>query len=115
MQTLVPREGADGGEGTESKTTEESSKKDVLDLRTTDAAPVEAVFDALEARPRETDLLVVAAAAPVPLYDRLDEREWSYEAVRAEADEWRIRITADGDGRSGERLRRPRRRGHEPR
>jgi uncharacterized protein (DUF2249 family) len=111
MQALTPR--TETGEGSDSNSATIADRggetSDVVDLRERKDGPVEAVFDALEARSEGEALLVVASAAPVPLYDRLDERGWSYEAVRAEADEWRIRITADGDGRSGERLRRPRR------
>lgn len=91
----------------------DSEATEVVDLRERENRPVEAVFDALDDHPAGEGLIVIASAAPVPLYDRLDERGWSYEAVRSEADEWRIRITPDGDGRSGERLRRPRRRRHE--
>ncbi|MFW5963673.1 MAG: DUF2249 domain-containing protein [Natronomonas sp.] len=85
----------------------------VVDLREGDDRPVDAVFDALEARSEGDDLLVLASMAPIPLYDRLEERGWSYEAVRSDADEWRIHVTADSEDRSGERLRRPRRRRHE--
>lgn len=113
MQTLVRRGAADGEEAAESKAEEDSATKDILDLREREDRPIDAVFDALEDRSEGDDLLVLAAAAPIPLYDRLDERGWSYEAVRSDADEWRIHVTADGEGRSGERLRRPRWRGHE--
>lgn len=72
--------------------------------------PVETVLDVLGTlEPGET-LDVVSPMALVPLYDRLDELGWQYEAVRTGADDWLIRITVEPtDGDSGELLRRPRR------
>lgn len=72
--------------------------------------PVEAVLDVLGTlEPGET-LDVVSPMALVPLYDRLDELGWQYEAVRTGADDWLIRISVEEtDGDSGELLRRPRR------
>jgi uncharacterized protein (DUF2249 family) len=115
MQALTPRTETGAESDSNSATTSEQGieASDVVDLREREGRPTEAVFDALEDRSEGEGLLVLAAAAPIPLYDRLDERGWSYEAVRSEADEWRIRITADAEERSGERLRRPRRQGHE--
>jgi uncharacterized protein (DUF2249 family) len=117
MQALTRRTKAGGRADSESDAAASSEQNiasmDVVDLREREDRPVEAVFDALEDRSEGEDLLILAAAAPIPLYDRLEERGWSYEAVRSDANEWRIHVTADGEGRSGERLRRPRRRGHE--
>lgn len=113
MQTIVRRGAADGEGAAESTAEEDSATKNTLDLREREDRPVEAVFDALEDCDEGEGLLVLAAAAPIPLYDRLEERGWSYEAVRSDADEWHIHVTADSEDRSGERLRRPRWSGHE--
>lgn len=71
--------------------------------------PVAAVLDALETLSDDETLEIISRVSPVPLYDRLDDRGWRYDAVRAGPDRWRIRITAeDGAAYCGERLRRPR-------
>ena len=52
----------------------------------------------------EDVVLVRADAAPVPLYDVLDDRGLSYEAIRRGPDEWHVAVTATSiDGPSGER------------
>lgn len=110
MQASIRETTVRQADETEPLAAEANAGRQRLDLRTVNTPPQEDVFDALESVPSEETLVVIADAAPIPLYDRLDASGWSYEAIRADADEWRIHITdADSVSRSGERLRRPRR------
>lgn len=85
-----------------------------VDVRPLEEPPFDAVVDALGDLEAGETVEVVAGVAPVPLYDALEARGWTYESVRVGPDEWHVRVAAagedDGDdaGRPGERLRRPR-------
>lgn len=82
----------------------------LVDVRALEEPPFDAIVAALGRLDVGETVEFVTGFAPVPLYDALDDRGWSYEAVRKAPDEWHVHVTAtaaDGD-HSGERLRRPR-------
>jgi uncharacterized protein (DUF2249 family) len=89
----------------------EESPDWVLDTKRLAQPRLRDVVDALETAEAGDTVVVIAAISPVPLYDRLEERDWGYETERVSPDEWHVRITVgESDEPSGERPPRSRHR-----
>ena len=63
-----------------------------LDVRTIDGEPFPEITSALEALDREETLRLVGAFEPVPLYDVLEARGFTYETERVDTDTWHVTI-----------------------
>jgi uncharacterized protein (DUF2249 family) len=74
-----------------SETTDGETRE--LDVRETDGEPFGDIVAALDALGERERLVLVNSFEPVPLYDVLERRGFTYEASQAGPEEWRVEIT----------------------
>jgi uncharacterized protein (DUF2249 family) len=72
--------------------TDGSGSTRTLDVRTVDGEPFGEITAALSDLPPGETLELINSFEPVPLYDVLDRRGFSYETTQVDADEWRVLI-----------------------
>lgn len=64
----------------------------LLDVRGSDVPPFERIDDAISDLDAEERLTLVNSFEPVPLYEVLERRGFSYETRRVGEDHWRVAI-----------------------